>query len=973
MTSNISPTPTNSEIANKLKEQGNQQVKLQNYSQAIRIYREAIKLDELNPVFYSNISLCLYEIGDYSQSLEYSKKAIEFSEIETSYNLHILIKNLIRQAHIFFYQNDLNTLRNRLEKFSIILLKCNLETEPYLSFSREFNELKNSIEILQKEGDSNLCLMYNIPKFRSTTDTEANELYNIGHDNAMSALNCHEEENLQSQENSEIPIKTDFKKYNINLINLIESENKVELSFLYGGIGDCRHAYVTLIDIFYQLKEAQNKHCGNPEKINFQNVKISIGINDIHPNSLAKIIICLYSFQFLYDSSTEDLTSETKSAEICEMLHYIFFGAIMPEYINQRLMDILLILCKFELKDLLTQLPYIIIDEKTWISLRSVIARWLNEKCPCSNNAIMNRYTVDQSENDIIDFSQMNNEYCQNIDKLKEEKTKKDLEQTKLIIDKMSDEKIDEMLKLKKIDIPEHANKRDLIYNIFKEILSDDKFQKLRDVELAGCIKDNILVCKHKILFPPNKKYLEVFNLEKNIKVEKLPKEKVQETIKNWKLNVTMLDFDWIIKYGYAELSFNPVDTVGQIYKNKIIKSPSNTNKLYYYTSNYFLTIAQSLKFFCNYTPNVKLEILLGDIHSISENITLNNEERLKSNLAITYDRIFLSNIPDYTGMLSHFLYVFPLLKKNEFSYINSNILLATGLYKDYTEYIHTSTLMRYEEEYKKIFSATLINGDVWGQNKWGYYIGPEEKLNKEEFQLWLVKVFLYITMPTRRDERTQIRENYSSTMNLFFKLCHYMIIVRKYPIHWVVQVLENINKNNLYTKARFPYHSPSPVGFYDKNKLEKINLECFLLEFRTLYSIWQPLLGFSLFACSQLFDVAKFQLDLNIESAFLSYTGFCKSGILGLAIEAKSKSFNLQDDLRIRFMDYKSNDCNQIELNLITTLEFNSAKGIVYFWLSKSEWERLSQNDYQVYLLRTDSWKCIHKKVPLKNSILIQ
>jgi tetratricopeptide (TPR) repeat protein len=970
-------TPTNIETANKLKEQGNEKVKSQKYSDAIPLYQEAIKLDETNPVYYSNISLCFYEIGDYTHSLEFSKIAIEYSERENSYNLNILIKNLIRQAHILFYQNEFDKVRESIEKLNQIFSKCNLEIEPYLSFSKEINELKVALENCQNLGNlsQEKFLPNNIPKFRSATDTVANELYAIGHDNAMTALRCHAEEDPENSENS---TTTDFKKYNIHILDLLEKENKVDLSFLYGGVGDCRHVYVTLIDIFYQLKEAENKHNNSPKKLNLNNVKISLGLNDIHPNSLAKIIICLFSFKFLYESSYEDLTKETKSAEICEMLHFVFFGAIMPEYINQRLMDILAILSKFELKDLLTELPYIIIDEQTWLTLRNVISRWLNEKCPCSNNAIMNRYTVNSNENDVIDFSQMNNEMCQNLDKIKEEKKKKDLEQTKIILDQMSDDKIDEMLKLKKIDtskFPQDVSKKDLLFNLFKEILTDDKFQKIRNLDLIECIKDNTLVSKHKILFPPNKNYLEVFNLEKNIKVEKLPKDKVQAAIKSWKLNVTMLDFDWIIKYGYAELSFNPVETVGQIYKNKIIKSPTEPKKLYHYTSNYFLTIAQSLKYLSNNVPKIKLEILLGDIHSICEDITLSYEERIKNELPKYYDRIFMSNIPDYTGMLGHFLYVFPLLKKNEFSYINSNILLATGLYKDYTEYIHTSTLMKNDEDYRKIFSAKLIDGDVWGENKWGYNIGLDEKLNKEEFQLWLVKVFLHITMPTRRDERTQIRENYCSTMNIFFKLCHYMITVRKYPLHWIAQVLENICRNSLFTKARFPYHSPNPVGFYDKNKVEKINLDTFLLEFRTLLEIWLPLLGFNISLGNQVFanDIAKYTLDLNIESEFLRFTGFAKSGILSLAIEAKSKSFDLHDDLRVRFLCYKSKDSYESELNLLTMLEFDSAKGIVWFWLSKSEFEKLSEKDYQVYLLRTDSWKCIHEKVPLKNAILIQ
>lgn len=56
--------------AQKYKELGNQAYKSQDYNKAINYYSKAIEADHSDPNFYSNRSLCFYNLNRYEECIK---------------------------------------------------------------------------------------------------------------------------------------------------------------------------------------------------------------------------------------------------------------------------------------------------------------------------------------------------------------------------------------------------------------------------------------------------------------------------------------------------------------------------------------------------------------------------------------------------------------------------------------------------------------------------------------------------------------------------------------------------------------------------------------------------------------------------------------------------------------------------------------------------------------------------------------
>lgn len=136
----------------------------------------------------------------------------------------------------------------------------------------------------------------------------------------------------------------------------------------------------------------------------------------------------------------------------------------------------------------------------------------------------------------------------------------------------------------------------------------------------------------------------------------------------------------------------------------------------------FFARVATSLKNFSTgqtttgdvITSNVVLEWIVGDVYSACADMVNYKDSRIQRKLAVEYDRIFLSNIPylliiifiilvlyilslllikyrDYTGgNLPIAIFCAPVLKSIPHAYVSYNILLNTGVFKNYEECVRT-------------------------------------------------------------------------------------------------------------------------------------------------------------------------------------------------------------------------------------------------------------------------------------------
>ena len=71
----------------------------------------------------------------------------------------------------------------------------------------------------------------------------------------------------------------------------------------------------------------------------------------------------------------------------------------------------------------------------------------------------------------------------------------------------------------------------------------------------------------------------------------------------------------------------------------------------------------------------------------------LAKEERMHRHEG-AFDRIFLSNVPDYTGVLPVLTELLPCLKPHRAAWLTHRALVAPPLYRDAVHYIHAHTLL---------------------------------------------------------------------------------------------------------------------------------------------------------------------------------------------------------------------------------------------------------------------------------------
>lgn len=114
----------------------------------------------------------------------------------------------------------------------------------------------------------------------------------------------------------------------------------------------------------------------------------------------------------------------------------------------------------------------------------------------------------------------------------------------------------------------------------------------------------------------------------------------------------------------------------------------------------------------------LSMEFCIGDMHDSARRIQRERKARLAQGLAVDFDQVYVSNVPDYTSTLPTMIHCLPLLKKDGKSALRHNVLLAPTLYKDLDQYMHTSLMVESKEQMMlEFFGAKYMQGEVMGTN----------------------------------------------------------------------------------------------------------------------------------------------------------------------------------------------------------------------------------------------------------------
>ena len=162
----------------------------------------------------------------------------------------------------------------------------------------------------------------------------------------------------------------------------LASASSESCSFLFGGIGDARHLYATLIHIgdFEQTSEPDSTR------------KYHFAINDIMAPTLAKNIIIFYMLQDL-TTSEEDLDKSLTLATI----FYIFCSQIMPPFAFNHLQTTIEAIIK-ALDSGRPMLEWLSLGVSERLAVRNVLASWKEEAENLCSTSEISAFIVRENE-----------------------------------------------------------------------------------------------------------------------------------------------------------------------------------------------------------------------------------------------------------------------------------------------------------------------------------------------------------------------------------------------------------------------------------------------------------------------------------------------------------------------------------------------------------------------------------------------
>jgi hypothetical protein len=361
-----------------------------------------------------------------------------------------------------------------------------------------------------------------------------------------------------------------------------------------------------------------------------------------------------------------------------------------------------------------------------------------------------------------------------------------------------------------------------------------------------------------------------VFEASSTRRIER--KDAVVEKVEaDWASNVTMIDLDWVEVKRHLDcvdidVAHDPWQ-LGAAVRDRMPLEPGA--RLYDFVTTWFAIVAEC---FNQLKGDMKIEVCLGNITTVLEQIRCGvigrrqrthahcDPDMAEGNDTIlgegeeyprVYDRIHLSNIPDYVGgTLASFLYALPLTRPGDSSYITSACFCNPPRWKSeahfHNEYVGLSApsdlakvfkvqssgshdherdeklsiLLGSSQYMNSGYSMTTLRQEwnltaLLGYHFWRHLDRPKtfaDLMPRERLETWLYRLFFKLAIPAHKREIQSYVLIYSPlNLTVFYRLLLHLSTV-EYPAHWLSGVLDNLLEGRVHTTARPPRSDPMKI-----------------------------------------------------------------------------------------------------------------------------------------------------------------
>ncbi|KAJ7777182.1 hypothetical protein B0H16DRAFT_1360889 [Mycena metata] len=776
--------------AAELKNRGNTFFKAGKVAEASKCYADAERLCPTDPTYTSNLSASLFEEGDY---VSCAKTIDRWCQLEGSKSLKDtnlgerlsarLAKALNHGARSGSVSPDL--LRD-FESTISELKGVAQKGEP------ELRQLWVDWDHLAAEAgdrDANIAAararFSTLPIFRKAPKSVL-QYWNIGQDPLMSLID-------DWGPGYKIPV---------NVQNMSDEEASC-LAFLFGGVGDARHVYSTLVGLHRAHQKMDEKRQGA--------FRVHITLLDIHPGPLARDLCMLLLLDEMVTTDEDPIVK----AELLSTMFYTFAGVVMPGYCYSRLARVMDDL-KLSLEGVGRKLPsWIHIDSRATGKIIPVLDFWSSVQRKFSTKATLLAH-VPQSPAGILQEMKSPNlspEYRAQL----EARTARDRTEVMDILGSMTPAQLRNMgiappsPTASATEKNKYATRRaEVIESMLEDVMNNCgnmMFERYWYNLVKTFVPAPSLWSRH-----PG---IELFRgMGKGSPPSRQTWDKIRESIEDtWKPNPTLFDpakaslpdlkLDPFEAPGYIDL-FNQRFGISSTTDNDRPDAPSYGNFV-----DLFEKVAGALS---SLKGQIKFEFLCGELTQELSKMRFGSDDTRPADFPQIYTRGHLSNVPDYThGTLSTIIYALPVIEE-----VSSNCFLNPGIFAGDEEYIHTYTLLKPVDVPRYLgceFTRLKAINELVILRKQDFPLSLNKLASRIELVTWLSRVLIYTLIPSS-SPIGRFRARLPNNLVAFIALLLHLRGVG-YPAHWLSDFLQTVLSGSLVTDIA-PYTNTWPISVSD-------------------------------------------------------------------------------------------------------------------------------------------------------------
>ncbi|KAF8968714.1 hypothetical protein BDZ97DRAFT_2056141 [Flammula alnicola] len=334
-------------MAEAANQQGTTSYKEGNYVNAVKFYSEAAQLDHKEPKYPSNLSAVLYELGKYPECVKVIhlawqalreqnmvdgklstppeldplglKLATRFAKAENNgYSSHTISLHAKPFVDASAARNErvVKPLESDIEKFALLERAGHVDArigdlkwawEQWRAIRHHCS--RHTAKQCKAEIAAAETRLRATPIFKSPCDPTL-EFFTFGHDEVQSLM-----KGINGSSFDDYCLDSPVYK------------DQQDWTFLFGGSGDGRHAFGTLM----HLADMAHK-TGTLDPIT-----VHMTLMDVHPASLARIIIVLALLRQILEARLSK--DNARRLELYTTLFYLYTSMLMPNYCRQIIMD----------------------------------------------------------------------------------------------------------------------------------------------------------------------------------------------------------------------------------------------------------------------------------------------------------------------------------------------------------------------------------------------------------------------------------------------------------------------------------------------------------------------------------------------------------------------------------------------------------------------------------------------------------